>query len=191
MAMVTPLPVTIDQVFPARSVRDRDVEPVRDFDAKGSAPVQKRDKSNGCRCGRCRCMTGPDAKGPAKSVKVVLLDERQPVPPPALDGLPFRPVEFDGVTVTPYVAEGAGRRGWRTRSRPVMRAPAGRPGPKGRGRSPSGHRGGAGLRHPAAPASSTEPAARSRGGLSWRYSAPATGRRTAGPAGSGYGTRSG
>ena len=110
-----------------------DVEPVRDFEAKG----WRR-----CRSGTRRrtlpmwqvSVHDPDpaAKGPAKSVKVVLLDERQPVPPPALDGLPFRPVEFDGLTVTPYVAEGTGRPrvAYSIRAR-VMRAPAGRPAPKG------------------------------------------------------------
>jgi hypothetical protein len=59
----------------------------------------------------------------------VVLDERQPVPPPALDGLPFRPAEFDGLTVTPYVAEGAGRPrvAYSIRAR-AMRAPStGRP----------------------------------------------------------------
>lgn len=48
-------------------------------------------------------------RGAAKSVKVTLLAKVQPVPPEALPGLPFRPVEFDGLTVTPYVAEGNGR----------------------------------------------------------------------------------
>ena len=73
----------------------------------------------------------PNARGAAKAVKVVVLDERQPVPPPTLDGLPFRPVEFEGLTVTPYVAEGAGRArvAYSIRAR-VMRAPAGRPSPK-------------------------------------------------------------
>ena len=63
-------------------------------------------------------------------MKVVVLDERQPVPPPTIGGLPFRPVEFDGLTVTPYVAEGTAGRprvAYSIRAR-VMRAPAaGRP----------------------------------------------------------------
>jgi hypothetical protein len=61
----------------------------------------------------------------------MVLDERQPMVPPALDGLPFRPVEFDGLTVTPYVSEGQGRPrvAYSLRAR-AMRAPAGRPAPK-------------------------------------------------------------
>ena len=130
MAMVTPLPIGFDQVFPAGAFVTGEVEPVRDFDAKGSAPVQKRDKTSGLPMWQVSVHDAdPNARGAAKSVKVILLDERQPVPPPLIDGLPFRPVEFDGVTVTPYVAEGAGRPrvAYSIRAR-VMRAPNGRPG---------------------------------------------------------------
>ena len=35
--------------------------------------------------------------------------QHQPVPPEAVTGVPFRPVEFDGLTVTPYVQENGGR----------------------------------------------------------------------------------
>ena len=99
MAMVTPLPVTMDQVLPHGAFVTGDVEPVRDFEAKGSSPVQKRDKATNLPMWQVSVHDpDPAAKGPAKSVKVVLLDERQPVPPPALDGLPFRPVEFEGMT---------------------------------------------------------------------------------------------
>jgi hypothetical protein len=132
MAMVTPLPVGFDQVFPAGAFVTGDVEPVRDFDAKGSVPVQKKDKATGLPMWQVSVHDAdPNARGAAKAVKVVVLDERQPVPPPTLDGLPFRPVEFEGLTVTPYVAEGAGRPrvAYSIRAR-VMRAPAGRPSPK-------------------------------------------------------------
>jgi hypothetical protein len=47
MAMVTPLPVGFDQVFPAGAFVTGYVEPVRGFDAKGSVPVQKKDKATG------------------------------------------------------------------------------------------------------------------------------------------------
>ena len=133
MAMVTPLPVTFEQVFPANAYVTGEVEPVRDFEAKGSAPVQKRDKVTGLPMWQVSVHDAdPNARGASKSVKVILLDERQPVPPPLIDGLPFRPVEFDGMTITPYVAEGSGRPrvAYSIRAR-VMRAPAGRPAPKG------------------------------------------------------------
>jgi hypothetical protein len=134
MTMVTPLPVGFDQVFPAGAFVTGDVEPVRDYDAKGTAPVQKRDKATGLPMWQVPVHDAdPAARGAAKSVKVLVLDERQPVPPPALDGLPFRPVEFDGLTVTPYVAEGNGRPrvAYSIRAR-AMRAPGGaRPAGKG------------------------------------------------------------
>src|SRR5215212_10248364 len=100
-----PVPVNFAQVFGAGAFVTGDVEPVRDFDAKGAAPVQ-RDKNTNLPMWQVSVHDAdPNARGAAKAVKVVLLDERQPVPPPTLDGLPFRPVEFDGLTITPYVAE--------------------------------------------------------------------------------------
>ena len=133
MAMVTPLPVGFAQVFPEGAFVTGDVEPVRDFDAKGSLPVQKRDKVSGLPMWQVSVHDADsNARGAAKAVKVMILDERQPVPPPTLDGLPFRPVEFDGMTVTPYVAEGAGRPrvAYSIRAR-AMRPPAARPAAKG------------------------------------------------------------
>src|SRR5215204_6018140 len=130
MSVQTPIGLTHDQVFPAGAFVTGDVEPVRDFDAKGPMPVQKKDKVSGLPMWQVSVHDAdPNARGAAKAVKVVVLDERQPVPPPTLDGLPFRPVEFDGMTITPYVAEGAGRPrvAYSIRAR-VMRAPNGRPG---------------------------------------------------------------
>lgn len=129
----TPVPVEFAQVFRAGAFVTGEVEPVRDFDAKGAAPVQKRDKNTNLPMWQVSVHDAdPNARGAAKAVKVLLLDERQPVPPPALEGLPFRPVEFDGLTVTPYVSEGTGRPrvAYSIRAR-VMRAPAGRPAAKG------------------------------------------------------------
>ena len=40
---------------------------------------------------------------------VKFVAEHQPVPPEAPAGMPFRPVEFDGLTVTPYVDDKRGR----------------------------------------------------------------------------------
>jgi integrase len=79
--MVTPLPVAFELVFPAGAYVTGDVEPVRDFDAKGSSPVQKRDKGTGLPMWQVSVHdSDPTAKGAAKAVKVVVLDERQPVP---------------------------------------------------------------------------------------------------------------
>ena len=46
--------------------------------------------------------------GPGE-VTVKIAARHQPIPPEAAAGVPFRPVEFDGLTVTPYVNESGGR----------------------------------------------------------------------------------
>ena len=55
------------------------------------------------------------------TVKIVA--EYQPVPPEAPSGMPFRPVEFDGLTVTPYVDDKRGRIAYSYRAT-GMRAPS-------------------------------------------------------------------
>ncbi len=57
----------------------------------------------------------------------------QPVPPEAVGGLPFRPVEFEGLTVTPYVDDKRNRVAYSLRAR-AMHAP-------GKGKSSAGHGG--------------------------------------------------
>ena len=42
-----PVPVSFAQVFGAGAFVTGEVEPVRDFDAKGSMPVQKKNKVTG------------------------------------------------------------------------------------------------------------------------------------------------
>jgi hypothetical protein len=59
-------------------------------------------------------------------VRVKLLASVLPVPPEAMDGAPFRPVEFEGLTATPYVATtatGRARLAWSFRAT-GMRAPS-------------------------------------------------------------------
>jgi hypothetical protein len=66
-------------------------------------------------------------------VTVKIAARVQPVPPEAAQGVPFRPVEFDGLTVTPYVNESGGRpRVAYSLRASGLRAPAtgGRPAPK-------------------------------------------------------------
>ena len=47
-------------------------------------------------------------KGKSEVVVKVSADH-QPVPPPAIAGMPFRPIEFDELTVTPYVDDNGSR----------------------------------------------------------------------------------
>ncbi len=51
----------------------------------------------------------PNARGKAKSVKVKVAAEVCPTLPDEVAGLPFRPVEFEGMSVMPYVDDN-GRR---------------------------------------------------------------------------------
>ena len=53
-------------------------------------------------------MIDADPQARARTVKVKVVSAQQPVLPPAAGGAPFVPVEFTGLTVTPYVNQ-AGR----------------------------------------------------------------------------------
>lgn len=98
------IPVESAYVFPAGALC-LGVEPVRDFEAKGE-DKQARDKESGLRVWSVRVLDlDPEAGrfGGSKEVKVKIAAEVQPVPPESpFPGIPA-PVEFEGVTVTPYV----------------------------------------------------------------------------------------
>lgn len=67
--------------------------------------------------------TDPNARKQEKTVTVKLLAEQQPVLPPGPEGVPFTPVEFDGLTVTPYVDDRTKRLTYSVRATGV-RAPS-------------------------------------------------------------------
>lgn len=103
MAVPTRIPVRTEDVFPL-GVFVISVEPLNDYEktlAKAADP-QERDKDTGMRLWQVRVMDG-DPNARTSEVKIKVAVDVQPVPPPALPGTPFRPVEFDGLTVTPYV----------------------------------------------------------------------------------------
>ncbi|MBB6350298.1 hypothetical protein FHU36_006870 [Nonomuraea muscovyensis] len=110
MALQGPIPVTFAMVFPHGCYVVGEVEPVKDFDASaGGRFVQARDKQTGELVWQVAVMDGdPTLKPAQKTVAVKILAPVQPVPPAPMPGLPFTPVEFDGLTVTPYV-NAAGR----------------------------------------------------------------------------------
>src|SRR4051812_36141493 len=103
MALQGPIPVTFDMVFPHGCYIVGEVEPVKDFDASaGGRFVQSRDKSTGEPMWQVAVMDAdPTVKPGQKTVAVKILTPVQPVPPAPMPGLPFTPVEFDHVTVTP------------------------------------------------------------------------------------------
>ncbi len=97
-----------DRLFPQGAYVVGPVEPVKDFDAKGRDD-QKRDKATGMRMWQC-AVHDADTEARVHEVKVKFVADQQPVPPPEMAGLPFRPVEFEGLSVLAYVSEnGAGR----------------------------------------------------------------------------------
>jgi hypothetical protein len=103
MAVPQRIPVRFEDVFP-HGVYVLGVEPVNDFDKvqAGVGDPQDRDKDTGERLWAVRVMDG-DPTARTSELKVKMAAPVQPVPPEPLAGTPFRPVEFDGLTVTPYV----------------------------------------------------------------------------------------
>ncbi|MQA16408.1 MAG: plasmid replication, integration and excision activator [Pseudonocardiaceae bacterium] len=117
--------VSMEDVFPHGAFVVSEVDPVRDFDK--STPqkfVQQNDKETGLPMWAVSVLDAdPDARKADKTVTVKVLDTVQPVPPETTGGTPFRPVEFDGLTVTPYLDDKRGRVAYSLRAR-AMRAPA-------------------------------------------------------------------
>jgi hypothetical protein len=64
----------------------------------------------------------PTARKTDKTVTVKIAAQHQPVPPAPAEGMPFAAVEFDLLTVTPYVDDKRGRVAYSLRAR-EMRAP--------------------------------------------------------------------
>jgi hypothetical protein len=125
VAIQGPLKVEFGDVFPHGAFLVSAVEPVRDFEASsaGSA-VQGRDKTSGLPLWQVDVLDA-DPEARERTLRVKIAASVQPVPPEALAGLPFRPVELDGLTVTPYVKEsgqGRSRVGYSLRAS-GMRAP--------------------------------------------------------------------
>ncbi len=98
-------------VFPHGAYVVGDVEAVRDFErSTRERPVQATDKDTGQLVWSVSVLDpDPDARKDARTVTVKIAAPHQPVPPEAIAGMPFRPVEFDGLTVTPYLNENGGR----------------------------------------------------------------------------------
>ncbi len=107
MTVQSPIPVHFEQVFPDGAYATGPVEPIMAYD-----------KVTGAKIGQAKHpVTGelmweipvhdadPTAKGAAKSVKVKIASAYQPVPPEPITGLPFAPVEFEQMAITPYVVE--------------------------------------------------------------------------------------
>jgi hypothetical protein len=108
MALQGPIPVEFASVFPRGAFAAGGFEPVRDFEAsKAGRFVQSKDKMTGLPVWVVDVIDAdPQARDKTARVKVAAAD--QPVLPAPPAGLPFIPVEFTGMTITPYVNQ-AGR----------------------------------------------------------------------------------
>ncbi|MEU8269361.1 plasmid replication, integration and excision activator [Sphaerisporangium sp. NPDC049002] len=124
MALQGPIPIGFEQVFPHGCYVVGEVEQVKDFEASTAGKfVPARDKTTGELVWQVAVMDAdPGVKAAQKTVSVKILAPVQPVPPASMAGLPFTPVEFDGMTVTPYVHQATGRLAYSIRAR-EMRAP--------------------------------------------------------------------
>jgi hypothetical protein len=124
-------------VFPHGCFVVGEVAPQRDFDkSTREQAVQAVDRDTGELVWVVDVIDAdPDAR--EKTLRVKLTAPVQPVPPETAPGVPFRPVEFDGLSATPYVAttaSGRGRLAWSLRAT-AMRAPKGAPVAAGNGKA--------------------------------------------------------
>ena len=164
MSLQGPIPVEFGTVFPRGAFAAGAFDPVRDFDAsKDGRFVQSKDKATGPPLWVIEVID-PDPEARDRTVKVKVAAPVQPVIRHRPAGLPFVPVEFTGMTVTPYVNQ-AGRLAYSLQG---DRAVAGRAAAAGaaacaalrqraaeqyaRIERRAGGRGGGGARHAATPA---------------------------------------
>jgi hypothetical protein len=125
MAIKSAIPMNHDDVFGFGSFMVGEVQPMRDFDrSTKDQAVQAVDRDTGELVWSVDVVDA-DPEARERTVRVKLVAAVQPVPPPAVEGMPFRPVEFEGLTATPYVAataSGRGRLAWSFRAT-GLRAP--------------------------------------------------------------------
>lgn len=107
MAITGGIPVEFGQVFPHGAYVVGDVEPINDFDkSTPEKPIQDRDKNTGMPLWAVPVMDAdPAARKGRKEITVKVMAEVQPVPPETVADTPFRPVEFTGLVVTPWLEE--------------------------------------------------------------------------------------
>lgn len=103
MAVPRRIPVAFDAVFPAGAFVVG-VDPVNAYEKikAGIVDTQQRDEENGEPVWQVKVVDG-DPAARSTEVKVRMVAPVQPMPPDVLPGTPFRPVEFDSLTVTPYM----------------------------------------------------------------------------------------
>jgi hypothetical protein len=98
-----PFPVEFGAVFPSGAFAAGPVEKVRDFEkSSGDRVVQQTDKHTGLPLWVVEVIDA-DPEARQRTVKVKVAAQYQPVLPDTPAGSPFTPVEFEGMTATPWV----------------------------------------------------------------------------------------
>ncbi|MFC4061182.1 plasmid replication, integration and excision activator [Planomonospora corallina] len=108
-----------EDVFPngCNLVPDSIVE-AQDYDEKTKRRTPAIDKVTGLRVYQCRVMDmDPELTGRSRETTVKIIAPVQPVPP---TGQPFELVEFEGLTVTPYVND-RGRMAYSLRATAIVK----------------------------------------------------------------------
>lgn len=110
MALKSGIPVSFEAYFPRGAFMVGEVEPVAKWSDDGERQGQDLDKNSGHPLWQVRVIDAdPDARKGQNEVTVKIASTAQPTAPPEATGLPFRPVIFEGLAVTPYVKETGGR----------------------------------------------------------------------------------
>jgi hypothetical protein len=92
------------------------ISEVQDYDENTRRRTPSIDKVTGSRVWQCRVVDlDPELAGRSREVAVKILADREPAPPTRT---PFEAVEFDGLTVTPYVTD-KGRLAFSLRARGI------------------------------------------------------------------------
>jgi hypothetical protein len=137
MAIRGAIPMRHGDVFPHGCFVVGAVQAMRDFDrSTREQAIQAVDRDTGELVWTVDVVDA-DPEARERTVRVKLTAPVQPVPPETAAGLPFRPVEFDGLTATPYVqttASGRGRLAWSFKAT-GMRAPKTAPVGAGNGKA--------------------------------------------------------
>lgn len=109
MAIRVGIPVSFETYFPHGVLSFADVERGMKW-TDGGGSVEDFDKVSGLPIWLVRVIDAdPDVRKGQAEVTVKVTSAVEPTLPPEVPGFPFRPVVFEGLTVTPYVKEGQGR----------------------------------------------------------------------------------
>jgi hypothetical protein len=111
-------PVDFDELFPQGAYIVGEVTPVTEYqsqeDKARNRPVRPRvDEVTGLPLFKVTIADPSAEKDRDKSITVEIASKVQPVPPAAVNGLPFRPVVLEGLTMQPR-AEASGQAKWIT-----------------------------------------------------------------------------